>query len=139
MRRVLVVVTVTATAAALLVGCSKGNGSSTGSGSGSGATTGGTADREVPVKAVEYSFEAPEDIAIKSGETIKLTLTNGGKLKHELEVFAPDGDTLGEVPPTDAGKSGSVVITFKRPGTYKFVCGVDDHKARGMTMDVTVT
>jgi uncharacterized cupredoxin-like copper-binding protein len=146
MRRVLLVATVVC--AILFAGCTSdsesngnltGSGSGNGSGSGSGATNTRAPDREATVSSADYSFEVPADLAIKSGEAIKITLTNVGKLRHELEVFTPAGDALGEIEPIKAGEKGEGVFTFAKPGIYTFVCGVDDHKARGMTADVKVS
>ncbi len=32
-----------------------------------------------------------------------------------------------------------MTLTFAEAGTYKFVCGIDDHEERGMTGSLTVT
>ena len=32
--------------------------------------------------------------------------------QHEFEVLGPDGNALGEIGPTDPGKTGTVVLTF---------------------------
>jgi plastocyanin len=59
-------------------------------------------------------------------------MTNAGTLEHELEVFGPGGDVLGEVGPTAAGEDGDVVLDLEQAGTYRYVCGIDDHEQQGM-------
>ncbi|MGQ0431938.1 MAG: cupredoxin domain-containing protein [Microthrixaceae bacterium] len=88
---------------------------------------------EIHVTASEYAFEGLDDLDVHAGETVTFEMRNAGELEHELEVFGPDGEVLGEVGPTAAGEEGKVVLTFEEAGTYRYVCDIDDHKDRGMT------
>ena len=45
---------------------------------------------------------------------------------------------LGEIGPAAHGKTGRVVLTFDKPGTYTYVCGIADHEEKGMTGTFTV-
>jgi uncharacterized cupredoxin-like copper-binding protein len=54
-------------------------------------------------------------------------------------VFGPDGEELGEVPPTKPGEEGKVTVTFDKTGTYVLKCGIADHAARGLTASFTVS
>jgi plastocyanin len=98
-------------------------------GSGGGASS--TAGRDVEVTAKDYSFDLP-DPKIKVGETIRFELKNRGGEDHEFEVSGPDGKVLGTTGTIKSGKTGDVTITFKRAGTYRYICDVDDHLVRGM-------
>jgi uncharacterized cupredoxin-like copper-binding protein len=97
-------------------------------------------DREVEFEAVDYSFKELDGFTAKAGEKIEFKMENKGTLEHEFEVFGPDGKTaLGEIGPTKAGKEAEVVLELATPGTYSYVCGIDDHEARGMKGTFTVT
>jgi uncharacterized cupredoxin-like copper-binding protein len=106
---------------------------------GEGGEAAPVAGREVEVVATEYAFAPEGALAVAAGETVTIELANEGTVAHELEVFDPDGAAVGEVPPTPAGATGTVTVTFAEAGTYRFVCGIDDHEARGMTLDVPVS
>ncbi|MEO6711961.1 MAG: cupredoxin domain-containing protein [Mycobacteriales bacterium] len=130
------------------VACSssdKKSSTSSGTGSGSGSTVKESssaavvADVSYVVGAVDYKYELPANLAIKAGQQVNITLENNGKNNHELEVFDPSGKALGEIEPIAAGKKDAATFDFPTAGTYKFVCGVDDHEARGMVSTVTVS
>lgn len=104
-----------------------------------GACSGGGADRTVAVGAKDYTFSGMESFAGKAGEKVEFALTNTGSADHEFELFDPDGKAVGEVGPTSKGKTRKVTLKLSKPGTYRFVCGVSDHEARGMTGTFTVT
>lgn len=95
------------------------------------------AAREVEVVATDYRFEIDTG-SIATGDTIKFEMRNSGTVEHEFEVLKPNGDALGEIGPTGPGADGSVVLTFDQAGDYVFVCGLEDHKDRGMTGSFTV-
>lgn len=101
-------------------------------------TSGAAYDREVEVTAKEFSFSGLDGFTAKVGEKIEFKLKNDGATTHELEIFTPDGKVLGEVGPTDPGKNGEVVLELKVPGTYRYLCGIADHKSKGMAGTFTV-
>jgi high-affinity iron transporter len=105
---------------------------------GSGGPAAKAPDHEVEVEAKEYAFSGVSGISVKAGETVKFELENKGTVQHEFEVLGPDGKALGEIGPTDPGKDGEVVLTFGTNGTYRYVCGIEDHEARGMKGTFTV-
>lgn len=94
---------------------------------------------EVNVNAVDYSFEGLDELDLRSGETVEFAMANKGSVEHEFEVFGPGGEVLGEVGPTAPGKEGKVVLTLSEAGTYRYVCGIDDHEKRGMVGTFTVS
>lgn len=106
------------------------------SGAGGGAVA--VADRQVVLRGSDYAFAGLEGFSATVGETVEFTLRNTGTVEHEFEVLLPNGKALGEIGPTGPGKEGKVTLTFKTAGTYRFVCGVDDHEARGMAGTFTV-
>ncbi len=100
--------------------------------SGSGGSATRVVDRTVELKGVDYAFTGLEGLSAKAGETIEFTMVNDGTVEHEFEVLLPDGEALGEIGPTKPHQGGKVTLTFDKPGTYRFVCGIDDHERRGM-------
>jgi len=91
-----------------------------------------TAAKDVEVVAEDYKFIGLENFSAKTGETDDFTLINNGKEKHELEILEPDGKAIGEIEPIDPGKKDNATFTFKEPGTYTYVCGIEGHEAKGM-------
>ncbi|HZN14586.1 MAG TPA: cupredoxin domain-containing protein [Acidimicrobiales bacterium] len=110
--------------------------------SGEGGSQGGaqaTADREVRMQTVDYSYSGLTGLTGKANETIEFYLENKGTQKHEFELSGPDGKVLGEVEPVDPGKTDEAKITLAGPGTYTYVCGVEGHEAKGMKGTFTVS
>lgn len=105
---------------------------------GSGGTAAGAADRRVKIAATDYAFSGLEGFSAKAGETVEFEMANQGTEEHEFEVLKPDGAALGEIGPTKAGGEGKATVTVTDPGTYRFVCGIDDHEALGMAGTFTV-
>ena len=95
------------------------------------------ADRAVALTAFEYAYDL-SDPGIKAGETILFEMKNTGDKPHEFEVFTPDNKVVGEVAETDPGKTGKATLTFDKPGTYRFICDVEDHLSQGMKGTLTV-
>jgi len=105
---------------------------------GGGGAAAPIVDRTIAVGAANYTFDLPEGTKIANGETITFTMKNDGTIEHEMEVFLPDGDALGEIGPTKAGETGSVTLTFDEPGIYRLVCGIEGHEAQGMVSSLEV-
>lgn len=96
-------------------------------------------DRTADVDAFDYGYRGLDDLRVEPGETVDFRMRNvASDVEHEMEVIDPDGVALGEVGPTKPGKAGSVAISFEKAGTYRIVCGIDDHEQRGMTADLRV-
>lgn len=106
---------------------------------GAGGAAPKPADRQVKFHTVDYAFAELGGFTARAGETVEFQLQNEGTTDHEFEVFPPEGDALGEIGPTPPGAAGAVTLTLEKPGTYRYVCGVEDHEARGMTGTFVVT
>ena len=107
---------------------------------GSGGTATPKPTRTVTIEAMDYSYGGLADMAFAKGETVEFRLHNEApEEKHELEIFGPDGNALGEVGPTKPGATGHVVVTLDESGTYRVNCGIDDHASKGMKGTFTVT
>lgn len=96
------------------------------------ACGGDKADREVSFTTDDYAFHGLEGLTLRRGDKVTFTMRNNGPADHEFEVFGPDGKAVDEIEPVHAGKTESLTLTFDRPGTYRFACGVSDHEERGM-------
>jgi len=107
---------------------------------GSGGTVSPEPSRTVTIEAMDYSYSGLAGLGLTKGTTVEFRLHNDAPgEKHELEILAPDGKSLGEVGPTKPGKTGHVVLTLPVAGTYRVRCGIDDHAAKGMTGAFTVS
>jgi uncharacterized cupredoxin-like copper-binding protein len=96
---------------------------------------------------------SPEKLEVKQGETIKFVIKNGGKVMHEMVlgtkkdldehaammVKFPDMEHeepyMAHVGP---GKSGEIIWTFNKPGTFDYACLIAGHYQAGMVGKVTV-
>lgn len=101
-----------------------------------------TVGRNQPIAfgAREYAFE-PKNVTVNAGTSqptvVRFVLRNNGALAHDLHV-EKDGSDLGGTPIFAPGKVQSGQATLG-PGTYEFLCTVDDHAALGMRGTLTVT
>lgn len=95
-------------------------------------------DRALTIAAKDYSFDGLDGFTAKAGETVAFSMRNEGEKEHEFEVLDAK-DALGEVGPTKPGATGTVTLTFKKGGTYRYVCGIEDHEKRGMKGTFTVS
>ncbi|MDQ3896775.1 MAG: cupredoxin domain-containing protein [Actinomycetota bacterium] len=89
-------------------------------------------DRAVGLESRDYTFSGLDGFVGRAGEKVEFVMTNRGPADHEFEVFDPDGHELGEIEPVSTGATGKATFSLKKPGTYRFVCGVSDHEDRGM-------
>ncbi len=101
--------------------------------SGSGGRGPARPDTTIGVSATDYRYHGLRGRVIAAGSTVAIRLRNDAAVEnHELEIFGPDGQAVGEIGPTAPTKTGRVVLTFGQTGEYEFVCGVEDHEERGM-------
>ena len=88
----------------------------------------------IDVSATNYRYHGLRGRVINAGTTVAISMRNDAPIEnHELEIFGPDGQAVGEIGPTGPTKTGRVVLTFKQTGAYEFVCGIGDHAEKGMT------
>lgn len=95
----------------------------------------------------------PSHIAVKKGETVKFIVKNSGKIKHEmvlgsaqeLQEHAKMMQKFPEMEHADAnqisvdpGKSGQIIWTFSKAGTFDFACLEPGHFEAGMKGQVKV-
>ena len=96
---------------------------------------------------------SPADIPVKSGETIRFVVKNGGKVKHEMVLGTPKelkehAALMRKFPEmehadpnqvsVEPGKTGELIWQFTRAGKVDFACLQPGHYEAGMTGMVTV-
>ena len=92
-------------------------------------------------------------IEVKQGETVRFVLKNEGKIMHEFVIgtkpvldehaalmikfpnMEHDEPYMAHVP---AGKTGEVIWTFNKPGTFDFACLIAGHYQAGMVGKIIV-
>lgn len=109
--------------------------------------------RTVNVDMTDDMRFTPSTITVKRGETIRFTLKNSGKVKHEM-VLGTEGQleelyhTRMQTPEkeyatpsaltVEAGQSGDIIWQFTKLGTVSFACLLPGHYDAGMRGTVIV-
>lgn len=111
-------------------------------------------DRTVRIKALDTMRYDKRELNVRVGETVRFTVTNAGKVRHEFVI----GDAAeqheheqemqgmpGMVMPDEAngislapGETKSIVWQFAGPGTVELACHEAGHYEAGMVSRVTV-
>jgi P-type Cu+ transporter len=112
-------------------------------------------DRTIAITATDGLRFVPGTITVRSGETVAFVVTNTGRLphefvigtaavqdRHEREMASGMHMTMGDeaafsldVP---AGRTGTLVYTFRTPGALLYGCHVPGHYPGGMRGTITV-
>ena len=132
-----------ALAAVLVAGC----GTPAASSASRTAATAGDA-QVIQVRATEFGF-APSSIQVTAGKPVRLVLTNGGQIEHDLRVdkVPATGVKLSEVghghagevaAHTEKGTQAWVEFTPTKAGTYELACTITGHKEAGMKGELVV-
>jgi len=111
------------------------------------------ARRSVEVKMLDTMRFSPERIDVKLGETVRFVVRNTGAVMHEFVIgtkqendrhaalmvkfpgMEHDEPYMAHVPP---GKTGEIVWTFNRAGSFDFACLIAGHYQAGMRGTVVV-
>jgi uncharacterized cupredoxin-like copper-binding protein len=80
-----------------------------------------TTDR---VTMTEFHF-ALSPTSVHKG-VVRFTLSNNGSIGHDLKINGKKSAIIGP------HKSGSLAVTFRKPGRYTYLCTVPGHAAAGM-------
>ena len=94
----------------------------------------GTATPLVTVKAGApslFAFKLSTTSVAKPGKVI-FVVTNVGKLPHDFKINGK------KTPLIAPGKSAKLVVSFKKKGSYPYLCTVPGHAAAGMKGVFTV-
>ncbi|MEY4295424.1 MAG: hypothetical protein RLY82_1112 [Pseudomonadota bacterium] len=111
------------------------------------------AKRTIAVSMSDTMKFTPAKIDVKQGETLKINITNNGKIMHEFVIgtkkeldahaavmlkhpnMEHDEPYMAHVAP---GKTGSIVWTFNRAGDFDFACLIAGHYQAGMVGKINV-
>lgn len=109
--------------------------------------------RTIAIQMGDNMRFTPERIEFAQGETVRLTLTNTGKVMHELVIgtqkeLAEHAELMKRFPNMEheepymahvaPGKTGEIVWTFNRPGEFDFACLLPGHFEAGMVGKIVV-
>lgn len=107
---------------------------------------------EVTVLAEDVKF-VPDEMTIRAGQVVTITLRNDDTIEHDLQVddlsieridggdMAGDHEGAGEdvlAVHTLAGESASLTFRTEQKGTFDFYCTIPGHKEAGMVGELTV-
>jgi len=111
------------------------------------------AKRTINISMLDTMRFSPDKIEVRQGETVRLRLTNTGKLLHELVIgtkkvldehaalmvkfpsMEHDEPYMAHVAP---GKTGEIIWTFNRAGEFDFACLIAGHYQAGMVGKIRV-
>ncbi|MFM2400347.1 MAG: hypothetical protein RL341_2504 [Pseudomonadota bacterium] len=117
------------------------------------AGNGKSVRRTVTVEMLDSMRFSPDQLTIKTGETVRFVVRNAGKVMHEFVIgtkkeneqhaalmvkfpnMEHDEPYMAHVAP---GKSGDIIWQFNRPGEFEFACLIAGHYSRGMVGRIKV-
>jgi uncharacterized cupredoxin-like copper-binding protein len=112
------------------------------------------ARRTVDVGMADSMRFTPDRIDVRLGETVRFRVKNTGRVMHEFVIgtkaenvkhaelmvkfpnMEHDEPYMAHVSP---GKTGEIVWTFNRAGSFEFACLIAGHYAAGMVGTINVT
>lgn len=110
-------------------------------------------DRTIEMTALDSMRYQPDQLTVQSGETVRIVLTNAGKIRHELligdqeeqrehaEIMKQHADMVHDDPngvTVEAGETKELIWRFGAPGQIEFACHVPGHYEAGMRAQVTI-
>jgi uncharacterized cupredoxin-like copper-binding protein len=110
---------------------------------GAGATARAVTVKVTAGKPTEFGFQLLPK-TVKHGAVI-FKVTNRGTIQHDFKICAsPKGGkanacTGKKTKLLNPGASTTLTYTFKKKGTYEYLCTVPSHAAAGMKGDLKVT
>ncbi|MFT7401418.1 MAG: putative cupredoxin-like copper-binding protein [Hydrogenophaga sp.] len=109
--------------------------------------------RTIAIQMGDNMRFTPERIEVTQGETLRLTLTNTGKVMHELVIgtqkeLAEHAALMKRFPNMEheepymahvaPGKTGEIIWTFNQAGDFDFACLLPGHFEAGMVGKILV-
>ena len=109
--------------------------------------------RTIEITMLDTMRFVPDQITVKQGETVRLTVKNAGKVMHELVIGTKQElDTHAEMMKkhpnmehdepymahVSSGKSADIIWNFNRAGQFDFACLLPGHYEAGMVGKITV-
>lgn len=112
------------------------------------------ATRTIRIEMRDTMRFAPDAIAVRKGETVRLEIVNGGGMLHELVIGTDAGlnehaELMRKFPGmehdepymahVEPGKNGQIVWQFTKAGEFRFACLIPGHYEAGMVGRITVS
>lgn len=109
--------------------------------------------RVIKLKMTDNMRFTPNRLTIREGDTVELSVSNRGKLLHEIVLGTAEGlqehaemmrahpgmvHTAPQMLHVPAGKRGEIVWRFNKPGQFDFACLIAGHFEAGMKGSITV-
>ena len=110
--------------------------------------------RTIHIRMTDKMRFEPSIISVKQGETIRFVHSNVGKVMHEMVIgtraeLEAHAALMQKFPDMEhdephmahvaAGKRGSIVWRFNRPGEFEFACLIPGHFEAGMRGTINVS
>lgn len=83
---------------------------------------------EFTLDSFEFGYDQ-KTVTVKKGDTVKITLTNSGKMMHDFVVDEFIGAKTKQI---KNGETDTVTFVADKAGTFEFYCSVGKHRAQGM-------
>lgn len=89
--------------------------------------------KEFTIDTSEFAFDVKR-MNVKVGDTVRVTLTNSGKMSHDWVV-----DELGaKTKQITNGETDMIEFVPTEAGTFEYYCSVGQHRANGMVGSIIV-
>ncbi len=92
-----------------------------------------SAAREFTVDGFEFGYDQ-KTLTVKKGDTVKITLTNSGKMPHDWVVDEFNAKTK----IVKNGETDSITFVADTAGTFEYYCSVGSHRKMGMVGKLVV-
>jgi uncharacterized cupredoxin-like copper-binding protein len=112
------------------------------------------ARRTITIDMTDAMRFTPDTLAVQEGDTVRFVVRNTGRMLHEMVIGTPaelakHAALMARFPNmehdeaymvhVDPGKTGEIVWTFNRAGSFEFACLIAGHYEAGMRGTITVT
>ena len=109
--------------------------------------------RTIKISMSDTMRFTPDMIAVKQGDTVRISLKNNGKILHEMVIgtkkeleehaalmvkfptMEHEEPYMAHIPP---GKTGQIIWTFNKAGEFDFACLIAGHYQAGMVGKIKV-
>lgn len=90
---------------------------------------------EITANAYEFYYEMSSE-SVEAGETVRLTLNNMGKGRHNWMIEGMEGEVQTKL--LSSGESEMIEFVIDEPGEYTYYCSVPGHRQQGMVGTLVV-
>ncbi len=104
-----------------------------------GGAVSAAAPQAVSISETEFAL-SPNTFTVQAGQAVQFTVTNNGKIQHNIKVELPSASIEQTLFDTNLqpGETRTATYTFPQAGQWEIYCPVGNHEAAGMKGTVTV-